>query len=257
MNSGGKGRRRLAPGPPDPHYGTGRRLGAIIPSLNVTFEPEFNAMAPREISVHVTRLLLERGNREGLVKMAENVKDASKLLQTANVGAVLYACTSGSLVGGNSWEASLTEMIESAAEVPAVTTARAVVDALRSVGARKVAVATPYSEELNHDERRFFESNGFKITEITGLGYTEGEDLHREPPETAIRMAREVDSRDADAVFLSCTDLKTATVVQGLEKELGKPVLSSNVASLWAALKLLGVKTPVRGYGSLLRGIGR
>lgn len=235
-----------------PRYNCSHRLGMILPSLNVTIEPEFNSIAPRNVSIHATRLLLEKGTRKDLEKMSVNTEDACKMLESAKVGVILYACTTGSLIGGKKWEKQLIKRMKSSVSVPVVTTAGAVVDAATEMGLKKIAVATPYSDQLNFAERDFFEENGFVVTNLKGLGYFSGEDLHAEPPETAIRLAREVDSEDADGVFLSCTDLKTVTVLSKLENELGKPVFSSNAASLWSSLRMLKVEEKVKGCGSLL-----
>ncbi len=224
----------------------------IVPSLNVTIEPEFNAFAPKNVSIHATRLLLEKGTRKDLERMTRNTEDACRLLDSAKVGVILYACTTGSLIGGKKWETQLIKRMKSSVSIPVVTTAGAVVDAINEIGLKKIAVATPYADQLNKAEREFFEENGFEVTNLKGLGYYTGEELHAEPPMTTIRLAREVDSSEAEGVFLSCTDLKTLTVLSRLEKELGKPVLSSNAASLWSSLRALGVKERVRGCGSLL-----
>ena len=226
----------------------------IVPSLNVTIEPEFNAAAPKNISIHATRLLLEKGTKRDLERMTKNTKEACRLLDSAKVGVILYACTTGSLIGGKKWERGLIKRMKSAVSVPVVTTAGAVVEAIREMDLKKIAVATPYAEQLNAAERDFFEENGFEVTKLEGLGYYTGDELHAEPPETTIRLAKKVDSSEAEGIFLSCTDLKTITVLSKLEKELGKPVLSSNAASLWSALRAMKVKERVFGCGSLLAG---
>jgi maleate isomerase len=209
-------------------------------------------MCPEEVSVLATRLLLERGTKRDLERMARNTEDACRLLSSARVGVVLYACTTGSLIGGKKWEQGLIRRMKSCVSVPVVTTAGAAVEAINEMGLKKIAVATPYSEQLNLVEKEFFEENGFEVTKLKGLGYLTGEELHSEPVETTIRLAREVNSKEADGVFLSCTDLKTITVLSKLEKELGKPVLSSNAASLWSSLRALKVEAKISACGSLL-----
>ena len=235
-----------------PRYGNAHRLGIIVPSLNVTIEPEFNAVAPEEVSIFATRLLLEKGTKRDLERMAKNTEAACRLLASAQVGAVLYACTTGSLIGGKKWEKELNRRMKSCVSMPVITTAGAVVQAINEMGLKKIAVATPYSEQLNSAEKEFFEENGFVVTRLKGLGYVTGEGLHSEPVETTVQLARAVNSEEADGVFLSCTDLKTITVLSKLEKELGKPVLSSNAASLWSSLRALKVESKIKGCGSLL-----
>lgn len=225
----------------------------IIPSLNVTIEPEFNAVLPSKVSVHATRLLLSAGTKKNLRHMAKKTEEACELLSSAHVGAILYACTTGSLVGGKVWETNLLQKMRLSAKVPVATTAGAVVEALREVDVKRIAVATPYSKELNIEEKRFFEENGFEVTKIEGLGYTKGEDLHNEPIKTTVELAKRVDNARSQSVFLSCTDLKTFPVIERLEKTLKKPVISSNSANMWKSLKMLNLHDRVPALGTLLR----
>jgi maleate cis-trans isomerase len=222
-----------------PRYSNAYRIGLIVPSLNVTIEPEFNSYAPPDISILATRLLLPKGDMEHLAQMAEDTEDACDLLSTAKVNVVAYACTTGSLIKGIEWERELAKRMESRVKVPAVTTASAVIDALRKLGLSRVAVGTPYINEVNAAERRFLEESGIEVTQIKGLGYVDGESLHKEPPETALKLARSVDSPNAQGIFLSCTDLKTFTMIDEIERALGKPVVSSNSATLWKSLEVM------------------
>jgi maleate isomerase len=222
-----------------PRYSNAYRIGLIVPSLNVTIEPEFNAYAPRDVSVHATRLLLPKGDKEHLAQMAEDTEEACDLLSTAKVNVIAYACTTGSLIRGIKWEKDLAKRMESRVKVPAVTTASAVIDALKKLRLSKVAVGTPYIDEVNAAERKFLEDSGITVTQIRGLGYVDGEALHKEPPETALKLAKSVDSPDAQGIFLSCTDLKTFTMIDEMEKTLEKPVVSSNSATLWKSLEVM------------------
>ncbi len=222
-----------------PRYSNASRIGLIVPSLNVTIEPEFNAYAPADISIHATRLLLPKGDKEHLAQMAQDTEPACDLLSTAKVNVIAYACTTGSMINGIEWENSLARRMESRTRVPAVTTASAVIAALRKLGLSRVAVGTPYIDEVNAAEKKFLEDNAITVTKISGMGYVDGESLHREPPETALKLAKRVDSSDAQGIFLSCTDLKTFTVIDEIENSLGKPVISSNSATLWKCLEMM------------------
>ena len=197
---------------------------------------------------------MKKGTARDLEDMASDTEKASAMLSTARVNLVLYACTTGSLIGGKKWQEDLERRMRASVSVPVITTAGAVVDALREMKLEKIAVGTPYAEELNSAEMSFFEENGFEVTKLEGLGHVNGEDLHAETPEATVALAKRVDTGNADGVFLSCTDLKTLTVLEQLERDLGKPVLSSNSASLWKCLKVLGGgrDLSVKGCGSLL-----
>jgi maleate isomerase len=230
-------------------------MGLIVPSLNVTIEPEFNAIVPQDISIHATRLLLEQGDTKSLERMARLTEQACDLLASAKVDILVYACTTGSLVKGLEWESHLVKRMKSRVSVPVITTAGAVVDALHEMNLSKIAVGTPYAERLNEIERDFLESNGIEVTMIKGLGCVKGEDLHKYSPDATRKLALEVNSNEAQGILLSCTDLKTITVIESLERNLRKPVVSSNTATLWKTLRAVNYKgeKKILGCGSLLR----
>jgi maleate cis-trans isomerase len=106
-------------------------------------------------------------------------------------------------------------------------------------------------DEVNRIEKAFFEAHGVKVVNIQGLGYTKGEELHRESPDTAYAFAKKVDRREADCLFISCTDFAAIEVLNFLEQDLGKPAMSSNTASLWGILRRLGIKERMDGYGEI------
>jgi maleate cis-trans isomerase len=91
------------------------------------------------------------------------------------------------------------------------------------------------------------------VVNIEGLGYTKGEELHKESPESAYAFAKKVDRKEADCLFISCTDFAAVEAINFLERDLGKPVMSSNTVSLWAMLKKMGIKERIDGYGEILR----
>ena len=238
-------------------YGWRCRLGLIVPSLNVVAEPEMRRLAPDGVSVHSARMYLAGATTpESYARMAEDAEAAADLLATAGMDAIAYACTSGSILEDSG---RITEILTKAAGVPSVTTARAVADALRALGLRRIAVATPYVEFVNKEERRFLESAGFEISAIRGLGlgHTSEERLSigRVGLDAVRALARQVDSeaKEADGIFISCTNLATIGALEELEKEFKKPVVSSNAATFWAALRCAGQEIPIEGHGTLLR----
>ena len=164
----------------------------------------------------------------------------------------MFHCSTGSLVGGLGWDQELIGRIKRASGAPATTTATAVISAFKELNVSKVAVATPYNDELNQLEVDFFEASGVRISKIKGLDL-DSEGMWAVDPETVYRLALEVDSAAADAVFLSCTNFKAITIVDRLEQALGKSVFSSNIATLWGLLRELGRHPSITNHGSLLR----
>jgi len=213
-------------------------------------EPEFYRMAPGGVSVHIARMRLKETTPEKLVEMAEDAERAAALLETADVDVIVYGCTTGSLVGGVEWEKRLVQRIEGETGVPTITTIRAVVDALKTLDVGCVAVATPYIDDLNRLERAFLESQGIEVAAIRGLDLVRNVDIGRTEGEVVERLVRAV-AGGADAVFISCTNLPTIDLIESLEADLGRPVVTSNQASLWAALLSCGFDR-IKGYGVLL-----
>ena len=234
-------------------YSWRARIGLILPSLNATMEPEFYRMIPDGVAVHTTRLLLEEGTPDKLEKMAEDSAKAAKMLATADVDAIMYGCTSGSLIKGVGWDLEIIKMIEDATGIPTTTTSTAVIQAFRELGVTKVAVGTPYIDPVNDMEKVFFEGNGVEVVNIEGLGFTQGCDLHGVPRGKAYAFGKSVDRPEAQCVFISCTDFHAIHELQALERDCGKPAMSSNTASLWAILKKAGVREPIDGFGEILR----
>ncbi|MBQ03358.1 maleate cis-trans isomerase [Candidatus Bathyarchaeota archaeon] len=214
-------------------------------------EPDFYTMAPRGVTVHTARMRLTKVTPEALIRMAEDTEMAAGLLADAGVEIIVYGCTTGSLVKGVEWEKGLMARIKKETGIPAVSTSIAVIEALRSLGARRLGVATPYSEELNGLEKSFLETFGFKVMEIRGLGILDNLGIGQVPKATLESIIWEV-ADDADAVFISCTNLPVVGLIEEFEKGLGKHVVTSNQASMWAALR--GRVTPgLDGYGELMR----
>jgi len=232
-------------------YGHRCRIGLLVPSSNTTMESEFVRMAPEGVSIHTARMRLVDATPEALIEMAEDAGRAADLLSTAEVDVIVYGCTTGSLVGGVEWEERLVQRMERETGIPAVTTIRAVVDSLKALEVGRVAVATPYTDDLNHLEREFLQSEGIEVATIRGLGIVRNVDIGRTDGAVVKRLVDEV-AGGADAVFISCTNLPTIDLIEPLEAELGRPVVTSNQASMWAALRSCGLDG-VKGYGLLMR----
>jgi maleate isomerase len=234
-------------------YGTRGRIGLITLATDTSVLPEYTRLMPEGVAVYPAPIVLPRGevNAAALAEMLEGdqLERAAALLVWADVDTIVFACTTGSLVHGVGWDRELIGRIERASGRPATTTTTAVLGALRAVGATSLAVATPYIDELNAIERRFLEASGFHVTAIAGLGCATDAEIGRLAPEDAVALVSRVDIADADAIFISCTNFHCVAVVSALERRLGKPVVTSNLAGAWAALRHIGVDdvTPDQG----------
>jgi maleate cis-trans isomerase len=235
-------------------YGWRGRIGLVSPSTNTTLEPEFWRLAPEGVSIHTARVY-QAGPQEPSTyrRMADDIATAATLLATAEVDVIAFGCTSCTyFVPPEEIRATMAEK----ARCPTVLTADAVVEALRSLNVRKLALASPRTEFVTQRELQFLSESGFEVvaSRSLGLGATEEERRYigRVPSEILYRLAASVDRRDADAIFVTCTQLPTLPMIERLEAELGKPVVTSNQATVWRCLRHVGFTAPIKGYGKLL-----
>jgi len=228
------------------------RLGLLIPSSNFTMEYEFNLMRPKNASVHTARIPLREVVLSELIKMEKEIEDQALRLADAKVDVISFGCTSGSLFRGLGHDKKIVLKIEKATKTPAVATAGAVVQALSFLNIARVSVATPYTEEINALERKFLEENGFVVQKMKGLNIRDNLEIGEQSPETVGNLVKEVDTPQADGIFVSCTNIPTIGVITHLEEELKKPVVSSNTATMWAMLRKIGYVKPITGFGRLL-----
>ncbi|WP_255197428.1 maleate cis-trans isomerase family protein [Halorarius litoreus] len=246
-------------------YGWRGRIGLIVPSTNTVNEPDFYRHLPAGVSLHVSRMYLdqeahrERDDLRELEKMTADADRCAASLATADVDVIAYGCTSGSFMDGAGHDAEIEAELEAVAGVPTVTTAAAVRRAMTALELETVAIATPYVDELNSRAERFFEGCGFEVTATSGLGIDiAGSDLDRRShgaqlPERAYRQLAAMDLSDADGVFLSCTNYHVTDAIEYIEADLGTPVVTSNQATLWNALRVLNVDYADVDLGALFQ----
>ena len=232
------------------------RLGFLLPPGNPTIEPEMMAMAPAGVSLHFHRMVArgepgaldgqEERNRSMVTHLPESVEMLA--LVKPDVIVIAHTATSYDLAPGE--EAALLACLEQASGVRVTTAFACVGAALQRLGISRLAVGTPYSAETTLKGKAHLETHGFEVVRAENLeGVT---NIYDETAERAYRLARSVDAPEAEAVFLSGTGLPTIAVLEMLETDLGKPVISSNAAMMWHALRLCRVRQPVAGYGRLL-----
>lgn len=234
-------------------YGVNGTIGLIVPSNNTVVEREFNRLLPEGYGVVSTRMWNTRTDAEDLASMPNDAEGGARLLSTAEPGVVAFACTAGSFLEGVEWERALHDRLEVAAGCPAVTTSGAFVAALDLLSVRRAVLATPYPDDINERERAYMESRGISVTAVGGLGIEESVRIGQCRPEAARDLVRSIDTSGADGVFISCTNFRTIDVLEDLENELGMPVVSSNQATLWQCLSVLGHREPLEDSGQLLR----
>jgi len=217
-------------------------IGIITP-FDLVLDREYWRWLPENASLHVTRtptVELPVGIEfASLVSQAAVVMRAVKDLAIAAPEVVAYACTSGSFVEGIAGEARLRAAMEEAGAKRAITASGALLTALEALDIKRVAVGTPYDGEVTEKLSDFLAEAGYDTVSNAFLGLTG--DIFRVSADSVRALAKAADRPDADAVFLSCTNLRTFRLLPDLERELGKPVLSANQVTMWAALRAAGL----------------
>ena len=136
--------------------------------------------------------------------------------------------------------------------IPGTSISDGLLKGLEALGVKRVSVVTPYVEDLNVAEKEFLQDNGLEVTNVTGMQLISSDDICWLKPEQITEFALKNFNTSADALVLSCTGLHSAPIVEGLERKIGKPVISSNTAALWRMLRIARVNEKVPGLGQLL-----
>ena len=232
------------------------RLGFLVPPGNPTVETEMIALAPEGVSVHFHRMTARGatgsldGQDERNRMMVAHIDESVELLAMVEPDVIVVAHTATSYHLGRQREAELLARLQKSTGCRVITAFASVLNALQRLNVRRLALGTPYSPETTLQGKAHLEEHGVEVVDFANLpGVT---NIYDETAERAYRLARMVDRAEAESVFLSGTGLPTVPVLQTLEDDLGKPVISSASAMMWHALRLAGVGQLIPGYGRLL-----
>jgi maleate isomerase len=229
-----------------------RRIGLLLPSSNSVQEPDFCSVLPKNITLHVARMGLSTVEADSTLRIVQEIETESRKLADVDVDVILFAATAPSSRNGIGYDRELVARISAASGKPATTASTALLEALHALSAKRIALGAPWSAAVNQTAAAFIEANGFEVLAQETLGLVRNLEIGLLDPQTAYDVGRRVDRPNADAVMLACGNWTTFAIIDRLERDLGKPVLTTNQVSLWHALKIIG-GGPLRGLGVLPR----
>jgi maleate cis-trans isomerase len=217
------------------------KVGLMVPANNTTMEVELAAWLPPGSSLTTVKIPRGAGllTRETLPAYRDSaVALATERFAGADLDLIAYGCTAAGFISGPAGDAELAVMLTKATGLPVVTTARAMVNALRHVGARNIAVVTPYSDEVNAQLTAFLADGGIGVARMDTFRAPDVGALGRITAEQVRDLARATMEPDCDALFIGCSQLPTHAILPGLQAELGRPAWSSIFATAWDARRL-------------------
>ena len=243
------------------------RLGLIVPSSNTTMETELPEMLrrrseaePETFTFHSSRARLQQVTREELIKMVEDSDRCAIELSDARVDAIAYACLVALMSQPAGFHCEAEERLarvaaENGAPVPVVSSAGALVDAVRALSARKVALIAPYLKPITARVVDYLRESGIEVVNSVSLEVADNLEVGCLDPMQLPEIAQRLDLREADAVVLSaCVQMPSLPAIQETEDLLGLPVLSAATATVFRLLQALGLSAVAPGAGRLLAG---
>ncbi len=223
------------------------RIGVIVPFSNTNLEPDMQMLRPNGVSLHFARAggydLDEVPDSDQMRQFAlASLDEVMRSISATRPDMILYGCTSATLAHGPQFDQDFTNQMSQMVGKPAVTAAGALVEALHAIGAKKIAFSSPYVEALNQEAIDFLADCGFETVSSAYVGedlgnYGQGELT----PDRVVELGAEADSDEAEALVLSCTDMRSVEAIEALESRLGKPVITSNQALMFSAARTLNL----------------
>lgn len=243
------------------------RIGQIVPSSNTTMETEIPAiLRARELveaerfTFHSSRMRMQHVTKEELAKMDADSDRCALELADARVDVLGYACLVAIMSMGLGYHKKSEERlhgrtVEAGGPAPVVTSAGALVDGLKAIGAKKVAILTPYMKPLTQLVVDYIEHEGIEVLDSISLEVSNNLEVGLLNPLAPVEHTKKLNTANVDAIVASaCVQMPSLASIQQIEDRAGMPVLSSSVATTYMMLKKLGLKTYAPGFGSLLSG---
>jgi maleate isomerase len=232
-----------------PREGAWRRVGLLVPSSNTVMEVDFYRRLPPGFTLHTGRMYLESTTPEGESQMLDHhVMPAAHDVGTARPDVIVFGCTSAGALRGNDYDRELCDRMAADTGADVISVISSVRESIRSRGAGRIGVITPYVDSLNEKIRASLEADdGVEVADIRGLGISDNFAIADVPPEKIVAFAAETfQGQPIDLLFASCTNLRAMDAIDGIREALGVDVLTSNLAALEAVDRWAMTSSPNR-----------
>ncbi len=237
-------------------YGWRARIGEVFPSRGDTFMYEFYQIVPKGVVLVPHIIGLYNLTKEEFTTAYLKYKDGARDL--AKVGVDLIALSGAPLfqLKGFGSDLEMIRELEKETGIPTITSTTADIEAMHVLNMKKLAIVSPYVDDVNERNVSWYRQAGFDVLSIKGLGIQKNSDIARLPFYAPYQLAREafLETPGVDGIFIDCARWATIDVIEKLEQDFGVPVVSSNQAMIWFALRKANVRESIPGYGKLLRG---
>jgi len=234
-----------------------RRIGLLVPSTNSTGEPDFHMTVPDGVTVHSHHLWIESNiaipaTMDG---MNSELAQGARYLAPLGIEVICMAGTTNSFFRGRQGSTWMEGEMSKAAGVPAVASSPSVAQALAYFGAKRISVATPYPKWNNDRLKEYFTSAGFDVLNVESdpkIADGHAQHMNDQEPSEIADFATTICRDEADAVFCSCSGWRALEAAAEIERRTGKPVITTNQATVWRVLRTIGIANPKPGFGRLL-----
>jgi maleate cis-trans isomerase len=229
------------------------RIGFIIPSSNRMVEPQMQRFAPKGVQPHFIRIGMTHRHKRPLPELMPRILSAVELLMDSKCDIIVFQCTGTSMSGGVDMDREVVRLIAVTAERPAISAAQAVTAALAAFRAKRLVFISETMQKGHDEKLKYMREAGYDIVADKAASLSGTDAYCTTPPRFWYDLAMALKDDRAEAYFLSCANIHSVDVIEDLERDLNRPVVTSNQAALWCALRTIGLTDAVPGLGSLFR----
>ena len=236
----------------DDRFGWRAKVGLILPSLQTVTEPLYYRIAPRGVAFFTSRVLIRGNVLTSHTEMEKDAFRAGEELAAAQVDCVTYCCAGSGVLQGIDGDRKFCLQMERETGIPTISALSAMIDGLETMGLKNLVLVSPYKDEMPHAEEKLLQENGFRVIKSRSMAIESGLEFALVSPGEIYRFCRKTWDERADGLVISCMNFNAMPCIGPLEKDLGKPVISSHSATLRKILKVVKVHEPIPEFGRLL-----